>query len=82
MGDVYQRLLGTADRLDPGQWTKVGCGEFVDAKALVACAKCGGVDGLGDKHEIQRDGRVIPAWRCPTVTCSAVSWLWLEAWEP
>lgn len=79
MGDVYQRLLGAASSLDPGQWTKDA---RIEAQAVIRCASCGGIDGLGAEHEIGLDGRVVPAWRCPTVTCGNVSWLWLEAWRP
>jgi hypothetical protein len=82
VGDVLQRHLGSVDTLDPGQWTSEGVAQYIDAKAVVRCADCGGVDVLADGHEVSPDGRVVPTWRCPTVTCGAARWLWLEAWKP
>ncbi len=81
MGDVLNRNLGTVDALQPGEFTTVGCGEFVEARAILRCPKCGGIDALTDDYAIQRDGRVVPAWRCPTETCGAVLWISLESWS-
>lgn len=82
MGDVLQRHLGGVDTLEPGQYTTAGVAQYVEAKAVVRCASCGGIDVLADKHEVNPDGRVVPAWTCPTATCGARCWLWLEAWRP
>lgn len=79
MGDTYQRLFGSARSLDPGQWT---VDKDITAKAIVCCKRCGALDFIADGHEIQRDGRMIPAWHCPTATCGEVSWIWLDQWSP
>ncbi len=81
MGDVLQRHLGGVADLDPGQYTTAGCKEIVDAQVLVRCSSCGGFDWLDGDYEIQIDGRVVPAWTCPTATCSRRLWLVLEAWK-
>lgn len=66
-----------ASRPQPGEYTTVGLG-FPDAKALVCCKACGGLDVLTDGHVIDRGGRVTPAWRCPS--CPEVMWLELDSW--
>jgi hypothetical protein len=81
VGDVLQRHLGGVDTLDPGQWTNEGVAGFVEAKAVVKCADCGGIDVIAEGHEVSPDGRVVPVWRCPTVTCGARKWIWLEGYS-
>ncbi len=81
MGDTIRRLLGNPAGLDPGQYTTVGCGEIVAARVVLRCPECGGFDAIGAEHDIQADGRVVPSWKCPTVTCSASLWLVLDDWQ-
>lgn len=78
MGLRLQRALGASP--SPGQYTTVGLG-YPDAIALVCCRACGGLDVIeAGEHVVDRGGRVTPAWRCPTVTCSEVEWLELDSW--
>jgi len=80
VGDVLQRHLGSVETLDLGQWTNAGLAEYLDAKAVLRCPDCGGIDVIAESHEVSPDGRVVPAWTCPTVTCGKRAWLHLEAW--
>lgn len=74
MADVFQRLLGPAASLDPGQYTTVG------GRISLRCPKCGAIDTL--KHDIDPAGRVMRAYQCLTVTCGYREWIVFESWSP
>ena len=74
MGVRLQRHLGTARDLDPGQYTaKHGL-------VSIRCPLCGGIDTLGNTHDVDPAGRVTPAYACPTETCPWLDFVDLDAW--
>ena len=81
MAETYQRLR-QGDEIAPGQWTATACGDVIDAKAIVACRRCGELDALDDEYEIAPDGRVTPRWWCPSKACGEQSWLLLGDYTP
>ena len=74
MGVRLRQNLGDVSALEPGEYT-ARVAPLV-GKVALRCPGCGALDTLADKHVIDRGGRVTPAYRCPTATCSF--WEWLE----
>ena len=85
MGVRLQRHLGTRDDLSPGQFCVDVLNHAPGQMCIVhiACPGCGGVDALSPDHVIERGGKVVPAWKCPTETCAFHDWIELESYgEP
>lgn len=84
MGNRLQRHLGPIATMDPGQWTSDPLRHRVGTMltVFVRCPACAGVHEL-EANRVARDGGVVPAWECPTVTCSFKAFVTLEGWgEP
>lgn len=73
---VYRRSLARVERLIPGEWTE----ETASGKPALCCADCGAIYDVPETHRIEPSGLIVPAVKCPTVTCFAFSYLKLEAW--
>jgi hypothetical protein len=80
MGVRLARSLGSAETLQPGEYTS-DPGPRIIGTIVVRCPCCGAIDAFTDRHVVDVAGRVTPAWRCPTATCSFLEWLELESWK-
>ncbi len=76
MGVRFRRLMGTADELQPGEFT-TNVGPMLVGQAVICCPLCGGVDTLGDRYTIDKAGRVVPAFACGG-GCSFHDWIELD----
>lgn len=77
MGVRYNRCLGRVGSLDPGEWTD----RTDDGAPAIRCKSCGAIFGLPESHRVIDDGRIVPALRCPTETCSAYGYVTLGAYR-
>ena len=76
MGLRVNRNLGKVECLQPGEYTT----ETASGNAAVCCPVCGGISDIDPAtHRTELDGRVVPAWKCPTETCVLFDYLTLEA---
>lgn len=85
MGIRLQRQLASREALTPGQFFTDVLNHAPGQLCLVyvCCPGCGGVDTLSPDHVVERGGRVVPAWKCPTATCPIHEWLELDSYgEP
>lgn len=73
---IYKRLLARVECLAPGEWTDL----TASGKPALCCAECGSVFDLPDTHRVDETGFIVPAVKCPSVTCVSFSYLRLEAW--
>ncbi len=80
MGVRLQRNLGPAETLQPGEYTSDPGPRIVGA-VVVRCPSCGAIESFSNDHVVDCAGRVTPAWRCPTATCSFLEWVELESWQ-
>jgi hypothetical protein len=69
-----QRHLGRVESLEPAQYTV----ETTTGLPAVCCPGCSTITDLTLKHAIDEGGRVTPAWKCPTETCSFFDYIVLE----
>lgn len=80
MGVRLARCLGPAEQLQPGEYTREPGPRIIGA-IVVRCPCCGAIDAFSEKHVVDPSGRVTPAWRCPTATCSFLEWLELDSFR-
>jgi hypothetical protein len=85
MGVRLQRHLGPVESISAAQFhthlDKHTPGRMCDV--AICCPACGGVSEVPETHAIDTDGRVTPAWKCPTPTCPFFDYLTLDTWgEP
>lgn len=82
MGIRLQRHLGKQEDLIPGQFCVDHLRHKPGTHCLISicCPECGGIDELSADHKVERDGRVVPAWSCPTATCGLIEFVHLESW--
>ena len=71
----FQRHLGAVESLDPGQFTV----RTASGRPALCCHLCGAIYDLPETHRYDHDGRVVPALRCPTETCSFFDYVCLES---
>jgi len=74
VGVTFNRLLGTEDALDPGQYTR----ETDSGRAALRCALCGCVFSLPAHCRVEPDGRVVPAIKCVQVGCAFFEYVTLS----
>lgn len=82
MGVVFNRHLGGEDTLLCGQFTL----ETESFRAAIKCALCGLVYSLPKHCRVEPDGRVVPAVRCPQISCPFFEFItlsdhWMERHE-
>jgi hypothetical protein len=81
VGQTLQRHLGHRGGLLPGQYCVQPDVNLPDHKVThICCPECGGIERLGNGHVVDRQGRVTPSWKCPTVTCPFREWIELQDW--
>jgi hypothetical protein len=57
-----ERCLGPATALQPGQYTL----ETASGLPAVCCPICSGIAELAADYEVDEQGQVTPAWKCPS----------------
>ena len=62
---TYERVLLPAAALEPGQWTDM----TPMGSPVLSCADCGGLVEIPDTHRIEDSGLIVPALKCPYVSC-------------
>lgn len=71
---VYKRSDAPARELQPGEWSA----ETASGHPALACRSCGSVQEIDERYRLVDGDRVVPAFSCEDVTCSAYEYVRLE----